>query len=128
MPVVDLSGVTTEFTAIPAGEYQAIFAKYVNGVGKTSGEPKVTLRFAIADGEYEGRVLFSDCSLQPHALFAIKRALLAMGADPEDLEHSIDTDEELDRVIGSRVRLVVSTKPKNDGTGDYNNVENILAF
>lgn len=131
MPTVDLSGVSTEFTPIDAGPYDAQFTNFKNGVGATSGQPKVTLEFTITDGEFEGRKVFTDCSLQSHALFALKRNLLAFGADPEDLEGSIDTDEVLANLRGSRVKLRVSLDQvqKRDGTfGPANKIQEVSAY
>ena len=131
MPVVNMQGVQTEFTPVPHDLYDARFTDFKNGVGKTSGQPKVTLIFTITDGDFEGRRIFTDCSLQPHALFALKRAMLAMGSDADDLETSFDTDELLEDLKGSRVRLNISVKDTPTDTNpdkQSNSVDEILAY
>lgn len=131
MPHVDLTGVETEFTPVPPGTYECSFVKFENAISANSGQPTVKLRYQIVDGDQEGRVLFQTVSLQRQALFSLKRTMQALGADEDILESDFDTDEELPRLLGSRVKIVTSMRDGVDKTGkpaQYNNIDEVLPF
>lgn len=107
--VVNLAGVRTTLEVIPDGKYPANFVGKKFAMSKTNN-PKCTLEYtftAEAGEEIAGRKAFVECSLQPQSLFKIKKAMIDMGMDPEDLEGQIDLDEALDAMIGAETTIRV---------------------
>jgi hypothetical protein len=107
MPVID-TGQVQEFEPIAAGTYNATFTEFENiEASKTSGEPYIKFTFTGDEGEAEGRKFWANKSLNTKALWALKRDLIAMGADPEDVTGVFDTDDILPDLVGNEVRLKV---------------------
>lgn len=109
--VVNLEGVKTTLEVIPDGKYPSKMSKYTFAMSKAN-QPKVTLEFIFDnDGDDNnpaaGRKAFVECSLQPQALFKIKKALIDMGADPETLEGPVDLEQALSACIGADATISV---------------------
>lgn len=117
---INFEGVSTSFEPVPTDTYDCVFTKgTIVAESKTSGKPYVQMEYTIEDGDYSGRKFWVNRSLQPQALFAIKRDLLCLGAPESVLEGEVDLEEVLDSVEGSSARLKVreSTyegKPTNE--------------
>ena len=93
MPQVDFSGIV-EFTPIPEGTYDATLTSgEVVAEAKTSKKPYVSLTFTVLNGEYAGRKLFRNFSLQPQALWAFKQAMVRLGVDGDILSRPMEFDE-----------------------------------
>lgn len=122
---VDFSGVSTSFEVLEEGLYPGKLAdfKYV-AVSKSSGKPYYQLEFDIT--EPEGRKAWRNYSLQPQSLFAIKRALIILGADEDDLEGEIDLDEVLPQLIGADCTLALVIDNEYDPDEPRNKVAKIL--
>lgn len=107
MPLINASDIK-ELEPLPAGWYEARFAKFENGES-AKGDDKIDLQFEVTEvGEYEGRKLYRTHSLLPQALWALKNTCLALGSDPEDWVGEIDTDDIMGELIGADCRLKVS--------------------
>lgn len=117
MPVVvNLEGVKTSLEPIPDGVYDARFTKREFKMSKAK-QPKVVLEYVFNEDQGEGiagRKAFLECSLQPQALFKVKRTLVHMGTDPDELETQIDLEAMFDALIGSEQRIKVSHHVYND--------------
>jgi len=76
---------------IPADTYECSVEEmeYV-AESKSSGEPFAKFTFTVDATEHEGRKLFWNRSLQAKDLGYFKKALLACGASPEDIEGEFD--------------------------------------
>jgi len=102
--VVNLAGVKTTLEVIPDGTYPARFTEW-KAANSKANQPKVTLISVFdqeAGEEVAGRKAFVECSLQPQALFKIKKSLIDMGADPDDLEENgLDLEPILNGLIGN---------------------------
>ncbi len=103
---------------LPADVYSAVVTKaeYI-AQSKNSGMPTCSFEFTINDGPYDGRKLFRSYSVQPNALVFLKRVLLALGVDPDELSKEIDIDDVLADVLGNECNLKVSI-------GEYNGAPN----
>lgn len=106
---------------IPVGTYNAIFDEYENDYASTDGSEVVKMTFVLDGNPGEqasqnGRKAYRTFSMKATALWAFKRACLALGESPEtfESEEDLDTDEILDQLVGSRCRLVVKHR-KVDG-------------
>lgn len=101
--VVNLAGVKTKVEAIPDGAYQAVFTGKQFAMSK-SNQPKVTTTWtfsAEAGEDVAGRKAFIEYSLQPQALWKLKRDLIRLGVDADSLETNIDIDELLEDLKGT---------------------------
>lgn len=88
---IDFTGVSTEMEAVPPNYYHATVFEASVGPSKSSGQPTLFLQFSISEGEYAGRRLFDNPSLQPQSLWRVKRTLIALGYDAvADLEGAIE--------------------------------------
>lgn len=124
MPKIDL-GQVEEFEAVPAATYEVTLSKweYVEETGDHGAYVK--LEFTIDDGEYEGRKLWRNLSAKPDALIYMKKALVALGAEEEDISGEFDTDDVFPDLIGNSCAVVVTVK---DYEGEpQNEVKRIVA-
>jgi len=96
MPIhVDLTGISTELEVIPPGYVLAQVSGCNQVLARSSGKPTINWEFTIQDPEaYAGRKAFYNTSLQPQALWNLKRVLTALGWPEDDLEGELDFDEE----------------------------------
>lgn len=111
MPKINFTGVGKP---VPTDTYACVVTKadYV-AESKGSGNPAIAFQWTVNEGDYEGRTLFRSYSVQPKALIFLKKVLIALGIDPEDLEADIDIDSILTELVGTECNVVVSV-------GEYN--------
>lgn len=111
-----------------AGNYEGRLVSHkLELASATSGQPIVNLQWdEISDGEStSNRKMFKTYSLQPKALFAIKRDLIRMGADIEYMNsEECDIDEVIHSLYGT-VSTIKYGEPReykdkdgNDKVGD----------
>lgn len=130
MPKINLSNVK-ELVPLDEGEYEAELEAW------ELVEPKDTKKFAYikctfvcTDGDNEGRKLFRNLSTSPNALWAMKRALIRMGADETDLldEDGFDPEDVMPDLIGNAVLLkVVQREYDGDIVNDVKDIREALA-
>lgn len=116
--VVNLEGVKTSLEVIEDGVYPARLVKRTFGISKAK-QPKVVLEYVFNEDAGEGvggRKAFVECSLQPQALFKVKKVLIDMGMDPDDLEQSIDLDEAFSSLMGAEAQIRVGHHEWQDST------------
>lgn len=119
--VVNLEGVKTSLEVIPDGTYPANLTKRSFGMSKAN-QPKVVLEFVFSEEageEIGGRKAFVECSLQPQALFKVKKVLVDLGMDPDELETAIDLEAAFDNLMGAEAQIRVGHhdwqgSPRND--------------
>lgn len=107
--IVQLEGVKTSLEVIPDGMYPATMTKRTFAMSKAN-QPKVVLEFtfgAEAGEAAAGRKGFVECSLQVQALFKVKKVLVDMGVDPDDLEGPVDLEATLDGLMGAQAIIKV---------------------
>ena len=125
MPLIDFSGVSDGFEVIPEGIYDAHLEDwdYVEQ-SQSSGKPFLKLEFICDDPDYEGRKFWRNHSAQPQALWALKRTLVRLGADPEDLADEVDLDDIMPNLVGAQCRLDITVEEYNGE--DRNQVKDVL--
>jgi len=121
---VNLSGVEVRrFEPLPQGRYRAEVASMEHiPASKRSGKPKVRFVFNVLKGleasnedfNVEGRKAFYEVSLQEQSLWNLKRTLIALGDDPEELEGEVELDPE--DYVGREVVIVIGHDYSYDGT------------
>lgn len=101
---VDLSEVESGGGRLPDGDYLMEVEEASIETGKDSGEDYVKFVFAVADGEYKGRKIFHNCSLQPQALFNLRGVLEALEVEiPKDGKLNIDCEELIELKCGAAI-------------------------
>lgn len=74
--VVNLTDVQEmKFENIPKGVYLAEVDEATFGMSQSSGQPMITMKWKIAEGEYEGRTMFHYLSFSPKAISGTKTNL-----------------------------------------------------
>lgn len=131
MPIVDFSQ-ATELVPVPVDTYDAILESWeYHPSAKSSGQPYLSLKFAVSGGDFDGRTLFRNFSLQAKALWAFKRALVRLGANSEDLTEEMDLDDVMPPLVGAMCKLKVGqreyTDPDTEEVRVVNDVQDILS-
>jgi hypothetical protein len=112
IPIIDMGQAET-FEPIPAGTYDASLTDWewipADEVKQGKGEyGYVKMEFTIESGEYEGRKQWRNFSAAPKALGYLKRTLVALKADPENISGSFDTEDVMPDLVGNSCRIRVS--------------------
>lgn len=102
MPVIDFSEVK-DLEPIPQGSYLAEIVHAAEGLSKSSGEPKIDLRWKILEGDYADRQVFDTLAFHPKALFRVKATLKALGFSDNFSGEVSGSD-----LIGLQATIVVS--------------------
>lgn len=116
------------FTPIPQGEYLLQVDDVEEGIAKSSGNPKLTVKCSIVDGEYEGRKAFLNFSLAANAGFSLRGLVEAAIPDKVEIAGTDETTErgdelsevdfDSDDLIGSQFYATASIEEYN---GNANN-------
>lgn len=99
----------SSFEAIPEGEYECVFSLRADDRGgpiapSKAGQPTLYAEYLISDTNQR---IFKSYSLQPKALWALKRDLMRLGADPEEMNsENADLDDILQPLVGSTCTVV----------------------
>lgn len=105
--------------AIPVGDYECILDKVDMRPSKSSGELCYYIDWAVADGDYDGRVLFDTVSTSPQAFWKLSQLLeatehdafgefLDSGDDEMDIE--LDEEEILEHLASFSGRVSIRVK------------------
>ena len=82
MPLRTINMSGSEYTIVPAGKYKVLLSSYEDKESqgeKTFGEPMITWKFTISEGEQEGKPLYYSCVLTDGKNFSLHRLLRASG-------------------------------------------------
>jgi len=128
---VNLADANSSIPVMPQGIYACRLASVeYKSASKSSGQPYYLLTFTVDEelnDSYGGQKLFRNLSVQPQALWAMKLALKALGADEEELESDeADLDDIFAGLIGALVNIKVGIRPYNGQ--DRNEVQAIQPF
>lgn len=98
---VNFSAVADSFQPRESGKYDGTLINHkINEASATSGQPTVTLEWSEDDSP--NRKMFKTYSLQPKALWSLKRDLVRIGkARPDFIEELNDPDADLNELITS---------------------------
>lgn len=119
-------GEAPDYEPIPAGWYDCVLSdwEWVEE-SQTSGEPYIKFEFAVDEGEFEGRKLWRNSSVQTKALPYLKKLLLALGADADDVGGEFDADDLIPDLVGNPCRIKVKMR-EYEGE-EQNEIERITA-
>lgn len=129
MPKINFKGVSDGFEPLPEDDYAAKLKSWKWTPAKDKKSNKLELIFTVTEGEYEGRQLWSNKSDKPDALWAMKRALTRLGADPDVIgdEDGFDLEDVMPDLVGNECVLRVTQYEYPEDSGEYrNNVQDIL--
>jgi hypothetical protein len=125
---INLSNVSTTFEPRKAGEYEGTLVGHVlNPASATSGQP--TLRLEWVEKDDPSSHMFKTYSLQPKALWSLKRDLLRVGASVEAMNDPEADIEEIVRSLYGYVSTIKYGDPRpdaNDPTKLYDNFLEIV--
>lgn len=102
---VDMTKTPTGFEPLPAGSYEATVLTVTEAIARSSGKPMLKWAFQVIEDGFTGRRAWMNTSLQPQALFVLKRNLMALGWTKEELSGQLDLD--LDDLIGVQCTIVM---------------------
>lgn len=123
-----MTGISTEFVPVEAGNYEAKFVHFENGIS-AAGNPKVIMRYEITEeGDAYGRKLSAHRALTKEAMWSLNRDLLALGADPDDISGVFDTDELLPDLLNNDVIISVTLGEPNENGVQFNNIDEVKAL
>jgi hypothetical protein len=99
---------------VGSGEFESTFIGYKLGTSKTAGQPTLECEWIVNESdshEFSNKHIWKTYSLQPKALWSLKRDMMRMGADVEEM-NSEDAELEtiLDALIGA-TNVVVCGEP-----------------
>lgn len=116
LPAINFSNVQDSFQPLPDGTYNAVLGEISSKVSQ-KGDPYLVFTFNLTD-EYEGRKAWRNFSLLPQSLWSIKSAMVALGADRDDLSGEFETIEDFieycSGFIGQPCQLELTVKEFND--------------
>ena len=92
---------------VPAGDYILEVMTATPGVSK-AGNDKISMRFRIASGPYEGRNVFDNLTFTEASLFRIKQFMVAAGYDP-DFEGEVEPEDFVGKVVSASVTIRAAT-------------------
>lgn len=87
---VDFSGTETS-AVVEEGDYTVEVVEVEQKTSENSGADYLSMEFKITDGEFEGKKLYHNCSLQPQALFNLRGVLEALGFEVPQGVMELDT-------------------------------------
>lgn len=101
---IDFTGVSSGFEAMPIGNYRSRIQELPKvEPSKKSGEMQVNFVFEVVEPGYEERKLFHHCSLQPQALWKLRKTLEALGVEVPNGPMTLD----LQALVGRECYLQV---------------------
>jgi hypothetical protein len=144
MPPVRLDMTGQKFDVLPDGEYDAVIgswkSKGLSKGAKTSGAPMIEITYALDQG---GKI-WENHIFHANSIWTFKRMAVAAGLDAADFEGERDilfaseaedypdvedpliVDDVMEQIIGSRVKLVLKTRPANGEYAARNEVAKVL--
>jgi hypothetical protein len=118
---VNFKAVATSFPAREAGDYEVTFTGHViNPASASSGNP--TVRLIWSEDASPKKQIMKTYSLMPQALWSLKRDVLRMGANIEDMnDEDADLDDILNSLIGAK-SVIIMGEPREGKDKQGNDV------
>lgn len=100
---------------IDEGNYEVKTIEVEQSIGDKSGEPYLKWQFEIiSSGEFKGKSLYYNTSLQQKSLWNLRGVLEVLGIEIPDGPEDLDLDELIDRTVGVEVQHeIYEGKPKS---------------
>jgi hypothetical protein len=125
---INLSDVATTFEPRKAGDYTGVLVGHVlNPASASSGQP--TLRLEWVEKDDPSSHMFKTYSLQPKALWSLKRDMLRMGATVETMNDPEADIEEIAKSLYGYVSIIRYGDPRpnpKDPTKLYDDFKEIV--
>jgi len=106
MPIsVNLTGVETKATPLPPGYYRGAVSQCEQKISQSGNAYIAWVFTVVSPEEFMGRKAFYNTSLQPQALWNLKKMLQALGYSEDDLSGEIEFEPT--DLLGIEATLVV---------------------
>jgi Protein of unknown function (DUF669) len=102
---------------LPTGKYRVAITDAELRDSQSSEWQYVNFEFTVQEGKYEGRRVWTNATLAPHALWTIKGLLEAVGYETTGGEFDIELDDLMNRELLVKVNFLKAGKVKQkDGS------------
>jgi hypothetical protein len=112
---------------LPTGKYHvAITDGEIRESGpnsKNPGSQYINFEFTVQSGDYEGRKVWANASLLPHALYTIKGILEALGYETSGNELDFEMDDLMNKELIVKVNFLKAGKVGDRDLDDRNEVK-----
>lgn len=104
-------GISVDFTDVETqanleeGDYLLEVDEVEQKESDTSGKDYLSFTFKVAEGEFEGKKVYHNCSLQPQALFNLRGVLEALGIDVPSGPMELDPADLIGETCGATIGL-----------------------
>ena len=95
------------FAPIPDGKYNAKVEEARLEENKYTGEPQVTWKFQVIEGEYQGRYSYKSLQIDENKVSWLKQDFLKLGVG---INSAGDIEEALEKVLDKCVEIALVTK------------------
>jgi hypothetical protein len=130
MPKVDMTGASDGFEPVPRGTYRVFVSDAEDKTvasGDNAGKPFSRWTFTIADGQYEGRKIFTNMMHWGGGRFLLKQLLVSSGLKTKEEAESPDLEFDYEDLYGEQVCVRVTVKPETDEFQASNEVKKIMS-
>jgi len=90
---------------LPEGDYLLEVDEVEQKTSENSGNDYLAITFKVAEGQYKGKKVWHNCSLQPQALFNLRGVLEALGFEVPQGVMDLDPADMLGEICGGTVNL-----------------------
>jgi hypothetical protein len=126
MPItISSTGEEQTFEPIPKGNYEA-FVNSIKPKETKDHDKMLNIRFVIADGQFQGRSLFSNFVLTPESKWKIIQLLISVGLMAPKTKSDFTLSDEATELIGKRCGIKVTHN--SDADSPYFGREEINGF
>ena len=103
---VDFSETESQ-ASLPEGDFLFEVEDVEQKTSESSGNDYLSLTFKVAEGEFKGKKVWHNCSLQPQALFNLRGVLEALGFEVPQGVMELDPADLIGETCGGTVQLEV---------------------
>jgi hypothetical protein len=98
---------TESQTPLPEGDFLFEVDDVEQKTSENSGADYLSVTFKVAEGEFKGKKVWHNCSLQPQALFNLRGVLEALGFEVPQGVMELDPADMIGETCGGTVQLEV---------------------
>ena len=107
------AGISVDFSdtesqaSLPEGDFLFEVDEVEQKTSENSGNDYLSITFKVAEGEFKGKKVWHNCSLQPQALFNLRGVLEALGFEVPQGVMELDPADMIGESCGGTVQLEV---------------------
>lgn len=107
------AGISVDFSdtesqaSLPEGDFLFEVDEVEQKTSENSGNDYLSITFKVAEGEFKGKKVWHNCSLQPQALFNLRGVLEALGFEVPQGVMELDPADMIGETCGGTVQLEV---------------------